>query len=178
VRKHDRYAVQHRLTVVNGFDGVLARVRDGGDTGAESWVSDNVSASGIGAVLQKAQGDWLRIGRLVGLSVEGGSGACSVGVVRRCSRLPQQQLNVGIRTFAKEAFAVTLSGALAREGLLLNDGRALKDEVRIVHREGEFDRRASPTLQFDGSNHLLIPIELSETGEDFEVARYRVMRQS
>jgi hypothetical protein len=178
VRKHDRYAVQHRLTVVNGFDGVLARVRDSGDAGAESWVTENVSAGGIGAVLQKTQGDWLRIGRLVGLSVEGGSGACSVGVVRRCSRLPQQQLNIGIRTFAKEAFPVTLSGATAREGLLLNDGRALKDEVRIALREGEFDRRASATLEFDGASHLLIPVELSESGEDFEVARYRVMRQS
>src|SRR5262249_29273398 len=87
VRKHDRYAVQHRLPVVNGFDSVLTRVRDSGDAGAESWVTENVSAGGIGAVLQKTQGDWLRIGRLVGLSVEGGSGACSVGVVRRCSRL-------------------------------------------------------------------------------------------
>src|SRR6185436_11164965 len=106
VRKNDRYTVKHRLTVVNSFEGILARLKENAESAAESWVTENISAGGIGAVLEKTQGDWVRIGKLVGLSVEGGSGACSVGMVRRCSRLPQQQSSVGIRTFAKESFVV------------------------------------------------------------------------
>jgi len=175
VRKNDRYAVKHRLTVVNGFEGILARLKEGGDASAESWVTENISAGGIGAVLEKAQGDWLRIGKLVGLSVEGGSGACSVGMVRRCSRLPQQQSSVGIRTFAKESFAVTLG---EQEALLLNDGRALKEEALVCQREGAFDKRNSPTMAFDGHTYLLIPMEVSVAGDDFELARYKVMQQS
>jgi hypothetical protein len=178
VRKNDRYAVKHRLTVVNSFEGILARLKAGGDTAAESWVTDNISAGGIGAVLDKAQGDWLRIGKLVGLSVEGGSGACSVGMVRRCSRLPQQQSSVGIRLFAKESFAVELGGRERPDALLLNDGRALKEEALICQPEGAFDKRASPTMAFEGHGYLLIPVEVSVTGDDFELARYRVMQQS
>ncbi len=178
VRKNDRYAVKHRLTVVNSFEGILARLKNGGDAGAESWVTDNVSSGGIGAVLEKSQGDWVRIGKLVGLSVEGGSGACSVGMVRRCRRLPQQQASVGIRTFAKESFVVTLGGREQQDALLLNDGRALKEEALICQREGAFDKRASPTMAFEGHSYLLIPVEVSETGDDFELARYKVMQQS
>jgi hypothetical protein len=179
VRKNDRYAVKHRLTVVNGFDGILARLKNGGgDAGAESWVTENISSGGIGAMLEKAQGDWLRIGKLVGLSVEGGSGACSVGMVRRCNRLPQQQASVGVRTFAKESFAVTLGGREQQDALLLNDGRALKEEALICQREGAFDKRGSPTMAFEGHTYLLIPVEVSETGDDFELARYKVMQQS
>jgi hypothetical protein len=180
VRKNDRYAVKHRLTVVNGFEGILGRLKGGADAAAaaESWVTENISAGGIGAVLEKAQGDWLRIGRLVGLSVEGGSGACSVGVVRRCSRLQQQQSSVGIRTFAKESFAVTLGGRDEQDALLLNDGRALKEEALVCMREGAFDKRHSPTMAFEGHTYLLIPVEVSLAGEDFEVARYKVMQQS
>ena len=179
VRKNDRYAVKHRLTVVNGFEGILARLKNGGgEAGAESWVTENISSGGIGATLDKAQSDWLRIGKLVGLSVEGGSGGCSVGMVRRCSRLPQQQASVGIRTFAKESFPVTLGGREEQDALLLNDGRALREEALICQREGAFDKRASPTMAFEGHSYLLIPVEVSETGDDFELARYKVMRQS
>jgi hypothetical protein len=178
VRKNDRYAVKHRLTVVNSFSGILARLKEGGDTAAESWVTENISAGGIGAVLEKAQGDWLRIGMLVGLSVEGGSGTCSVGIVRRCSRLPQQQSSVGIRTFAKEAFPVTLGGHDTSDAVLVNDGRALREEVLICHGEGAFDKRNSPTMAFEGHTYLLIPVEISVAGDDFELARYKVMQQS
>jgi len=178
VRKNDRYTVKHRLTVVNSFEGILARLKENAESAAESWVTENISAGGIGAVLEKAQGDWVRIGKLVGLSVEGGSGACSVGMVRRCSRLPQQQSSVGIRTFAKESFVVTLGGRDEQEALLLNDGRALREEALICQREGAFDKRNSPTMAFDGHSYLLIPVEVSVTGEDFELSRYKVMQQS
>jgi len=178
VRKHDRYEVKHRLNVVNGFAGVLARLNAGSANGsADTWVTENISAGGIGAIAGKMQGDWLGIGRLVGLSVEGGSSACSVGMVRRCSRLPDKQSSVGVRTFAKESFPIAFEGGTENDALLLNDGRALKDEVFICLREGAFDKRASPTIAFDGRNYLLMPLAVSETGVDFEVVRYRVMQQ-
>lgn len=177
VRKHDRYEVMHRLNVVNGLDGVLARLAEGPSTaGAESWVTHDISSGGIGAVVGATQGDWLGIGRLVGLSVEGGSNACSVGRVVRCLRLPEKQVSVGIRTFAKEAFAVSIGGG-ENDALLLNDGRTLKDAVLVCGREGSFDKRSSPTMAFDGANYLLMPVELSEYGEGFEVGRYRAIKQ-
>ena len=179
VRKSDRYEVQHRLTVVNGLEGILARLRGGAaETATETWMTENISSGGIGAIVSKAQGDWLGIGKLVGLSVEGGSGGCTVGLVRRCNRSPEQPASVGIRTFAKSAFAVTLRGSEEKDALLLSDGQELGDEVLICVPEGGFDKRVSPSMAFDGRNYLLIPLEVSETGDDFEIARYRVMQQS
>lgn len=175
VRRHERYAVKHRITVVNGFEGVLGRLQ-GADGGGESWVIDNISAGGIGAGLEKVQGDWLRIGCLVGVQVEGGSGSLSVGVIRRCNRLPKQQTSVGLQTFAKETYAVQLGGG--EPALLLNDGRTLKEEALLCLKEGGFDRRVSPTMTFEQQKYLLIPNELVESRDGFELARYRVMQQS
>jgi hypothetical protein len=177
VRKHDRYAVEHRLTVVNGLAGVLARVGEGAaPPEAKTWVTQNISAGGIGALVGDAQAEGVGIGKLVGLSVEGGSGSCSVGVVRRCNRLPDKRSSVGIRTFAKESFPIALGGG-GHDALLLNDGRALRDEVLVCLPEGAFDKRSSPTIAFDGGNYLLMPVGVSESGDDFEVVRYRAIRQ-
>ena len=178
VRKNDRYEVAHRLCVVNGFAGVRARLQDGEKAPAETWLTRNISSGGIGAAVDKAQGDWLAIRRLVGLSVEGGSGGCTVGMVRRCSRGEQRELFVGLRTFAKMAFAVTLGGIEPAEAMLLSDGGMLKDDALICLREGGYDARVSPTMAFDGRNYLLVPVEIVEGGEDFEIARYRPMQQS
>jgi len=48
----------------------------------------------------------------------------------------------------------------------------------MCQREGAFDKRASPTLAFEVHTYLLIPVAVSVTGEDFELARYKVMQQS
>ena len=179
VRKFDRYEVKHRLTVVNGLKGILTRLQGGAaQSPAETWMTENISSGGIGAIVSNSQDHWLGIGKLVGLSVEGGSGGCSVGLVRRCNRLPEQQTSVGIRTFAKAAFAVTLRGSEEKDALLLSDGHELNDEVLICVHEGAFDKRVNPAMAFEGRDYLLIPVELSETGDDFEIGRYRVMQQS
>jgi len=179
VRKHDRYEVEHRLSVVNGFAGVRTRVQDSAaEAPVETWVTRNISSGGIGAAVGKAPGDWVGIGRLVGLSVEGGSGACSIGMVRRCYRGQQRELFVGVRTFAKAAFAITLGGIEPPEALLLSDGGALGEDALVCLREGGYDSRVSPTLAFEGGSYLLVPVEIVEGGDDFEVARYRAMRQS
>ena len=179
VRKYDRYEVEHRLSVVNGFAGVRARVQDGVSNGhAETWLTRNISSGGIGAAVGKAQSDWVGIGRLVGLSVEGGSGGCSVGMVRRCSRGRQRELFVGLRTFAKTAFAVSLGGVDPPEAMYLSDGGAPGEDTLVCLREGGYDARVSPIMALDGRTYLLVPVEVVESGEDFEIARYRAMQQA
>ena len=71
-----------------------------------------------------------------------------------------------------------MGGHEEQEALLLNDGRALREETLICQREGAFDRLFSPTMTFEGHTYLLIPVEVSVTGDDFELARYKVMQQS
>lgn len=179
VRKSDRYEMQHRLNVSNGLSGIFARLRgQQAQAGNESWVTENISAGGVGAVVSNLQGDWLGIGKLVALSVDGGSGACSVGIVRRWNRRPKMQSIVGIRTLAKLAFPVTFGGISPLDAILLNDDRMLREEVLVCMREGAFDKRIGPVLDFDGANYLLVPVAIVDSGDDFDIARYRVMRQT
>ena len=179
VRKSDRYQVSHNLNVASGMAGVLARLQGGQATPSqESWVTENIGAGGVFAVVSNVQGDALSIGKLVGLSVAGGSGAYSVGIIRRWSRRPKMQSGVAIRTFARAAFPVTFGGVAPQDAILLNDDRSLREEVLICQREGAFDKRIGPVLDFEGENFLLVPVGIVESGEDFDIARYKVMRQT
>jgi hypothetical protein len=92
--------------------------------------------------------------------------------------MPQQQVSVGIQTIAKAAHAVTLQGGVEQVALLLSDGTALDEEVLICMRDGVFDKRVSPSMAFNGRKYLLTPIEVGEAGDEFEVARYRLVQQS
>lgn len=179
VRKSDRYEVSHSLAVVTGFAGVLSRLQGGKPVAsAENWVTENISAGGVAAVVSNVQGDGLRVGRLVALSVAGGSGAYSVGVIRRWNRRPKLQSGVAIRTFAKAAFPIRFGGVAPQDAILLNDDRKLGEEVLICLRVGGFDKRVGPILDFEGENLLLAPVAIVESDEDFEIARYRVMRSA
>jgi len=186
VRKHDRYAVEHRINVVNGYAGVLAQFDESaraaaGDApalAAETWVTENISAGGMGATVPKIQCDWLRAGELVALRVEGGSGSSAVGLIRRCTRVPRQKTSVGIQLLGKEAQAVQLQGPSAQTALLLSDGGEIQGEVLLCLTEGGYDARVSPSMTVKFQSYLLVPVELAESGDDYELARFRALLKS
>jgi len=106
-RKAPRHRVKSRVTITYGFDGVLAALDPGGEVlfdpeKIESWIVENVSAGGFGALVPQLRGDWLKIGRLLGLQPEGGSNWL-IGVVRRFQRDASQQGAVGIQTLGRAA---------------------------------------------------------------------------
>jgi len=179
VRKSDRYQVGHSLSVITGFANILSQLQGRKPaTGTEIWLTENISAGGVAAGVSNVQGDALRVGMLVALTVAGGSGAYSVGVIRRWNRRPKLQSGVAIRTFAKAAFPVTFGGIASQDAILLSDDRNLGEEVLICLQVGGFDKRVPPILNFEGGKFLLVPLALVESDEDFEIARYRVMRST
>lgn len=177
VRKSDRYEVKHRLNIAKGRTGITARLQ-GDAPGAEVWTMENISSGGLAAVADNTQSSWLSVGALVGMSVEGGSGAYSVGVVRRLSRRPKLQSSVGVRTLAKLAIPITFGGVAPQEALLLTDERKLGDEIVVCLNPGGFDKRIGPLLEFEGEKYLLRPLDLVSSGEDYDLARYKVMRST
>ena len=179
VRKHARDPVSHNLNVATGFATVLARLQgEEAAAGAENWVTENISAGGVGAVASNVQGDGPQVGKLLALSVAGGSGNYSVGVIRRWNRRPRMQSGVSIRTFAKAAFAVRFGGIAPQDAILLADDRSLGEEVLVCLCAGGYDRRIPPVFDFDGQKILLTPVGIVESGDDYEIARYKVMRSS
>ncbi len=179
-RKHQRHRVKSRLNVVHGYDGVLAML--GGapsqeGSGAESWIVENVSAGGFGAGIPEIKGDWLKIGCLLGLQPEGGDNWV-LGVVRRLQREIAQKGSVGIQTIAKSARLVQLSvsgGAGGETGILIGDGSESPGEARVLLRAGVFVPGQNMEYQRDDMNCLLMPQGVVESGDEYEVVRFREM---
>jgi hypothetical protein len=183
-RKHDRHRVKHRVAVLNGL--VNAFVAFSGEFGGrpaglqiESWVVENVSRGGFGAVVSDIPADWLKVGALLALQPEGGENWL-VGIVRRYHRAAENDARVGIETLARQAVAVELRQRTASSyaavggvpALLVLEGSA-PGEVRVVLPPMTFDLRESLEYTAGGKRHLLTPVALVEQTADFELGRYR-----
>jgi len=177
-RRHQRHRVKSRLNVVHGYDGVLAvigGVPDHDASGAETWIVENVSAGGFGAGIPEVKGDWLKIGCLLGLQPEGGDNWV-LGVIRRLQREIPMKGSVGIQTIAKSAQLVELSvsgGAGGETGILTVDGSGSPGEVRVLLRAGVFVPGLNMEYRKGEKTCLLIPQGVVQSGEEFELVRFR-----
>ena len=180
-RKTQRHPVKSRLSVTYGYEGVVG-VLGGGDSldfdnqRSESWIVENVSAGGFGAVVPQVKGDWLRVGALLAMQPEGGSNWV-LGVVRRVNKTATQQARVGIETLSKSPvlsqFAVSGVRSVSEQGVLLKNGDAT--EARIVLKPGVFAPAQNLEVARGERHHVYIPQAVSERGEDYEIARFREM---
>jgi hypothetical protein len=183
LREHQRHAVKTRIAVLHGFDdsftvfaGEVARV--GKERNAESWVVENVSLGGFGAAVDDLSGDWLKVGALLSLQPEGGENWV-LGLVRRYSKDTDSHAGVGIQALSRQAQSVELrprstgfSASSGMPGIWLRESNA-PGEARVVLPATSFDLRESLEFTHDGKNYLLTPVELEESGNDYEIARYR-----
>lgn len=186
-RRHDRHRVKHRMTVLNGL--VNAFVAFSGEFGGkpaglqmESWVVDNVSRGGFGALIHDMPADWLRVGALVAMQPEGGENWL-LGIVRRYHRATETEARVGIETLARQACSVELRvrgassyAAISGTPALLLENRGEPGEVRIVLPPSSFDLQESMECTLDGRRCLLEPKLLVEHTGDYELARYTLSR--
>jgi hypothetical protein len=175
-RKHQRHRVSSRLTVANGFKGVIDILSSTSAASAESWVIENVSAGGFGALVQQVKGDWLRVGALVAIQPEGGSNWV-VGMVRRVSRTSGQQARVGIQTLSRapavSKFVVTGARNAAEQGVLLRGNEPGSGDVQIALRPGVFAPGQNLEATRSGRQHIYMPTGFGERGEDYEIGRFR-----
>jgi hypothetical protein len=181
-RKHRRHAVKTRIAVLQGFDdcftvfaGDVARL--GKERNAESWVVENVSLGGFCASFD-AIGDWLKIDALLSIQPEGGENWV-LGVVRRLNKDSDAHASVGIQALSRQAQSIQLrprttgfSATGAIPGIWLREDN-VPGEARVVLPPASFDVRESLEFAQDGRSYLLTPVELEETGSNFEIGRYR-----
>lgn len=185
-RRHDRHRVKHRMSVLNGL--INAFVVFSGEFGGrpaglqiESWVVENVSRGGFGALLNDIPGEWLKVGALLAIQPEGGDNWL-LGCVRRYRRESVTEAHVGIETLARLVQAVELKPKTASSyaavagipSLLLLEGNA-PGEVRAILPQYTFDPRDSLEYQQDGRRVVLEPVLLVEQTADYELARYRLL---
>lgn len=194
-RSSERRKTATRMTVVHGFKETFANVdptsqEDSLDfhqaDGSESWVVENVSEGGFGAIIPQLKSDWIRVGCLVGVQTES-SKFWGAGVIRRISRDEFQQRRVGIQMLSRAVIPVTLTPAgnvssfsAARggePGILLSTSPDKNGEITILMRDGNYSQRYALDMNVRGKTYYLMPSKLVEGGEDFDLARFKIMQR-
>lgn len=179
-RKHPRHMVKSRLSVSHGFDGLLGVLGESESLdfetgGVESWIVENVSAGGFGAVVQQLKGDWLKVGALIVMQPEGGNNWVA-GIIRRVNKVGTTQARVGIQSLSKAPMACKFwTGVATETGVLLKSGEPESGEVRIVLKPGVFVPGQNLESERAGRFHVYMPQTLEGKGDDYEIARFREM---
>lgn len=150
----------------------------------ESWIMENVSAGGFGAVVPQLSGDWLKVGVLLGLKAAQG-GKWMVGVVRRLGRDASQRVSVGIQTLSRNPVSVRLrlleeneipawqgiaevSSGPYFDAVLLPHDAVKGEEPSLVLEKGHFAPGRDCLMLVSGEAHLVKLTSVLEQGEDFE----------
>lgn len=94
----------------------------------ERWVMENESESGYGALIDVAEDDWVRLGKLIGLKPER-KGSWSVAVVRRMAHMNPKQYSVGVEVLSDNPVALMLRAHHKRDSGYTIDG---VDAVDVV----------------------------------------------
>jgi len=183
-RQHPRHAVKSRLSIAHGFDGVIEALGGASSSldfetkskDAESWIVDNVSAGGIGAVVPQMKGDWLRVGTLLAMQPDGGVNWV-VGMVCRLNRMSAQEARVGIQTLSRAPAVAkfSLRGLGEHVGVLLPSPVLGSGETSIALKAGIYARGQNLETQMQGQHHVFMPQGTPESGEDYELVRFRGM---
>jgi hypothetical protein len=194
VRRPERREARRRslaqLAIVSGYNEIVERIasNDVGvraeDDEVESWGVENESEGGYGAVLPNERGEKLHVGELIAVRPSG-SRVWAVGVIRRLAAQDVERRYVGIELLARGVQTVPLSnvktGERAHTGLLLPShiGDSVgQGEINLLLPTEGFSPDVSLEMEVYDNHYFLEPHMVLETGDDFEVARYRILDQA
>ncbi|HKA44788.1 MAG TPA: hypothetical protein VKF40_22580 [Burkholderiales bacterium] len=196
-RSSERRKTTARITVVPGFNEIIDMIDPASsdaldfseDRSAESWLVENVSDGGYGAMIPTLKADWIKVGSLIGVQSEG-KGYWGIGMIRRITRDERQQRRVGIQLLSRTAIPIKLarssSGVMSgfnigREpgsAILLSTAPDEQGEVGVVMREGIFNARDTLEMVVREKAYRLVPCRMIEGGEDFDWAKFRVTQRT
>ena len=196
-RSSDRRPANVRLTVVQGFADVIGSLEpatahnldfspEGLRGDSESWVAENASDGGYGAVVPGTKSDWVRIGSLLGVKAEDDK-YWGVGVIRRLLRDGELNRHVGIELLTRSAIPVRFSptGPISaanatREndpGVLLTRQPDAERRIRLLLRAGGYTQDQQLELRVRGQVYTVAPARLVETGTEFDLGLFTVIQR-
>ena len=197
-RGSERRRTAGRITVVPGLNDILKTLDPSDDDtldfslsqpagSGESWIVEDVSDGGYGAVIPMVQSDWIRVGTLVGVQSEG-SNYWGVGLIRRIVCDENEQRHVGIQLLTTAAIPVKISmpGTLSfvdadresERAILLSTGPDSNGEVGAVMRRGLFNGRDSLDMTVRDKSFQLTPVGLVEGSDDFDWVKFKVQERA
>jgi hypothetical protein len=180
-----------RIHVVHDFEDIVTILAGESkeldfQTNIETWTVENESENGYGATIPENGSDWLRVGALLGIKLAEGN-AWGVGIIRRIANDGKQHRYVGIQALAKGGMRVQLNavgsrGSGKRESddavLLPSLGSDSTGEINLLMRLGMFSPQQSFQMRAYGREYLLMPKQLIEGGQDFDMARFKVLQRA
>jgi hypothetical protein len=181
-RRDTRHNIKANLSVANGFSGVMEQTDVGLNFCSDNsvtWQAEDISTSGIRCVLPASGMGEVAIGSLLGIKPER-SDHWGVGIVRRIIRDPQNKLHVGIEMLANQVARVGLHERDTDEeqhALWLDSPGGDSSEVDLLMSSDTFAGSRSLHARVDGKGYLLMPLEMVEKGEDYDLARYRKIEE-
>jgi hypothetical protein len=185
-RKNARRKLNVNLHVSNGLQNLFENAETGlGFSEAESeiWEVEDVSSTGFRSVVSPVLLGSVKIGSLIGSKPENVMN-WGVGIVRRLSRDAQNNLQVGVETLSNQVISVALKVAdrsgkdeSAKMAMYLNRLNDNSGEAWLLMSPGTYVPSRSFNLELSEKNYLLLTLELVESGDDYDLARYRKMEQ-
>lgn len=187
-RRNVRRKLKVNLHVSNGFQNLVENTDAGsglnfGEADIEIWEVEDVSATGFRSIVSPALLDSVKIGALIGSKPEN-IGNWGVGIVRRLSRDAQNNLQVGVEILSNQVMGVSLNIAdrsraeeATHPALYLNKVNDNSGEAWLLMQPGTFLPSRSFNMKLAGKTYLLLSLGLIESGDDYDLARYRKMEQ-
>jgi hypothetical protein len=181
-RRNARHNIKVNMHVAKGFSGILEHtdvsLNFSNDTGA-SWEVYDISTSGFRGVLPASRANGVMIGLLVGIKPEK-LDHWGVGIVRRMSRDPDNNLQVGVEILTNQITGVGLREDNVdgeRPALWLDRPSSDANEASLLIGPDTFSSSRSLHMRLGDRHYLLMPLELVEQGEDYDLARYRKIEE-
>lgn len=164
------------------FDTHAAAVRSPAESEVESWIVEDVSQTGVGAIVRQVRGDWLSIGALIGIKPENAQ-EWGVGIVRRLHRDTQRNLHVGVQTLSAQVgmAELHLEGRASNlrnsveQAILLSTAELDGDKARMMLRSGVFNKDMTARTQIKNREWLLLPEQIIESSDQFDIVRFNCL---
>jgi hypothetical protein len=184
-RRNPRRKINVNLKVANGFFKMLEHTEVGlnfNHDDGEIWEVEDISATGFRSVVPAARADGIKIGSLIGSKPENVPN-WGAGLVRRLNRDEKNSLHIGVEVLSTNIVGVYLAGRgvtadeEAQVALYLNRPTDTSGEAWLLMKPGTFSPNRSLSMELGGKGYLLLPLALVESGDDYDLARYRRMEQ-
>lgn len=138
----------------------------------ESWVVQNISTTGLGALVTMVSGDWLRVGQLIALSFQEKCEDWKIAVIRRLHQTNHGATYVGLEILAQKILPVKvhlLNMALQEDefSLVLDDYSG--QQLKILTRVGTLDAAICAELELDSVCSVSVA-NWVEKGDSFDLA--------
>jgi hypothetical protein len=184
-RRNPRRKINVNLKVANGFFKMLQQTDMGLDFGydpGEIWDVEDISSSGFRSVVRAAAVDGVKIGSLIGskpLNVQ----YWGAGIVRRLSRDKRNNLHIGVEVLSTQIVGVSLTNPIhpvmdeVQVAMYLNRPADTSGEAWLLMKPDTFSPSHSLNMDLGGKGYLLLPLSLVESGDDYDLARFRRLEQ-